>query len=143
MAMTENQSTRQRIGDKKSQIEASGRRRFLKHTALCGVVGLVNGSRLARSATSTEETNTSSPANHSPDQNDEKTLRITGMGDDINYYYIETEGTVTTGSELDDRSIRGVTVIEGAVRQNETDGHPIEGRVTTVRTNGSVTYTIE
>ncbi|UPM43170.1 hypothetical protein [Halocatena salina] len=143
--MTEKQSTRQRTEDENSQIEAASRRRFLKHTALCGVVGLLDGPRLAQSATPTDATYTSSPANHTPchDQNDEKMLRITGMGDDINYYHIETEQTIMTRPEPDDRSTRDVTVIEGAVRQNETDGHPIEGWVTTVRTNGSVTYTVE
>ncbi len=137
------------IGEEQAQTRlTTNRRRFLKYTVLSGVVGLVDRSLMDRTASATSSTDAGSTEHPASihdhrEQSTDKTLRVTGVGDHINHYHIETRASVITNEESDDSPTIDVTVIEGDVHRDETDGHRIKGRVTTVRTQGSITYSIE
>lgn len=149
--MTGNQSPRTNTAMEEKQTQAwlsTNRRQFLKYTALSSVVGLGNRSLMSQTVSATASTDAQSPqiptsTNRYREQDTTKTLRVTGASEDINKYHAEIKRMIIPNEENDDPPMIDVAVIEGDVRQGETDEHRIKGHVATVHTQGSITYSIE
>lgn len=149
--MTENQSPRTNTAMEEKQTQAwlsTNRRRFLKYTALSSVVGFNDRSLMSQAVSATASTDAQSPQTPASttryrEQDTTKTLRVTGASEGTNQYHTEIKKVIIPNEENDDPPMIDVTVIEGEVRQGETDEHRIKGRVATVHTQGSTMYSIE